>query len=43
MTNTLLMKPYKVYLIKDEKIALVTTVDYVSVGKLRTDAISKHF
>jgi LacI family transcriptional regulator len=39
MTNTL-MKPYKEF-IRTKKIALVTTVDYVSVGKLRTDGYIK--
>jgi LacI family transcriptional regulator len=35
------MKQCKALSIKGRKIALVTTVDYVSVGKLRTDGYIK--
>jgi LacI family transcriptional regulator len=37
--DKMLMKQCKALSIKGRKIALVTTVDYVSVGKLRTDDI----
>jgi LacI family transcriptional regulator len=39
--DKMLMKQCKALSIKGRKIALVTTVDYVSVGKLRTDGYIK--